>query len=398
MSTFRSLPDPNSSLYESRDFIFESALARRALESDFPQLAPFVADLLDATHRLVQSCHLPEFTDHGLPHLCSLVDRISRWELPDDAGILPNSLTPDLARTLLIATLIHDLGMLSQKPEDLSPKDLAKFDLSQWSNTAAWVRSTHVHRLPMLLRRVMCGFSDSYEDFFDRSQPNNIANAIDVAQAHQRWPWEWSGVWQKVPENRGLAAVVSVADLLDEDAARCDTETLLQHREGDELNRAHWIRHILTGNRVMVEKGTIRVELLCPPGVSSEFKPVFSALRNHFRLVSLYEDDLNHINASVTNVHLEPSTGIPQQDVASLVEWSKLDGYANKSAFALQLLRTFMNEALKDSRKYGDETAAKLQIASLEDVDLSLLKHAQGEEEPRTKEEQTFEAIVGPFS
>lgn len=395
MTDSRTLPDPNSSLYESRDFILGSPLARRALESSFPILATFISDLLDATHRLSQACHLPEFTDHGLPHLCSLVDRVSHWELSGSRTTLPESLEPDDARNLLVATLVHDLGMLSQKAIDLPPSHSSTFDPSQWSDIASWVRRTHVMRLQKLISRVMGTYSSHYAPFFLRNEKFNLCDSVDIAMAHQKWPWDWSGEWQNSATNRGIAAVVSVADLLDEDSARCDTETLLEHRGGNELNRAHWIRHVLTAERVMVNDGAIRVELRKPPNTGQCMKPVYSALRNHFRLVLLYEKDLNSINAPIVNVDLAPSTGIPRAETALLHRWNTLDGFDNESAFTFQLLRTFMPEAIRDDRRCDVRTLMHLRCASLEDVDLSILSKAQMLSEPRTEAEQTFEAILG---
>lgn len=204
-----------------------------------------------------------------------------------------------------------------------------------------------------------------------------------------------AGSWQEAQTNRALAAIISVADLLDEDSARCDTETLLEHRGGNEINRAHWIRHVLTENRVMIEKGTIKIQLCRPSNTGPILKPVYSALRNHFRLVSLYEKELNNIGAPITNVQLDPSTGIPTKEADLLKNWNQFDGFENESAFLFQLLRTFMSEALKDENKCSENTIQQLGIASLEDVDLSDFRKAESLSEPRTATEQTFEAITG---
>lgn len=119
----RALPDPNLPVRESCDFIFESALCHRALSDPHPKnLANFLRCLIGEIYKLCLSCHLPEFTDHGLNHLCSLVDRISRWTSPDNGDNLvvnQDGFTPENASILLIATLIHDIGMLSQRPEDM---------------------------------------------------------------------------------------------------------------------------------------------------------------------------------------------------------------------------------------------------------------------------------------
>lgn len=397
MTTYRPLPDPNGSLYESRDFILGSRLARRAFAGSGEHFTNFICDLLDATHRLSQSCNLPEFTDHGLPHLCSLIDRVSQWQSagsPSERYIVDN-LSADHARLLLVAVLIHDLGMLSQKPEDLPDGHSTALDPSQWSDTASWVRRTHVVRLPKLLSRVMKTYHTAYSQMLSNSASGTLKPAVEIAMAHQRWPWEWEGDWAAQLEHRGLAAIVSVADLLDEDSARCDTETLLEHRGGDELNRAHWIRHVLTTNRVQVLNGEISIYMCRPPKTGRAFKPVFSALRNHFRLVLLYEEDLRHVDAAITTVHLVPSTGIPTMEGHGLEGWRHLEGYANEHGFAFQLLRTFMPESLKDNRKLNPTTLEKLRPASLEDVDISILEKAEMRSEPRTSIEQTFEALVG---
>lgn len=398
MPSTRALPDPNSTLHESRDFIFDSSLARCAFESAVPGFTNFLSDLLDATHRLVQSCHLPEFTDHGLPHLCSLLDRISSWELPPQSSgaksTLPQILQPGNARKLLVATLVHDLGMLSQNPADLPSGHSTALDPSQWSSLSSWVRRTHVERLPRLLERVLLSYSSEYSSYFLPDSPNSVFAAIEIAKAHQSWPWEWTGSWAQNVADRGLAAIVAVADLLDEDSARCDTETLLQHRGGDELNRAHWIRHLLTTNRIRVIQGTIRIQMVRPPHTTQLLRPVYSALRNHFRLVMLYEKDLAAFGCAITNVHLDPSTGVPPDELTSLKEWLTLDGFNNEQAFAFQMLRTFMPEALKSKRRCSEETLLRLQSAALEDVDVSSFEHAEMLAEPRTTIEQTFAAIV----
>src|SRR5206468_905627 len=132
----RPLPDPEISLRDARDFIISSSLARRAMAGGPADMPLFLHDLLEIVHRLVQSCHLPEFTDHGLPHLCSLVDRVSRWETPSVGAASPESLCarlqPREAAILLIALLIHDLGMLSQNPIDLPDDATALQSKSQW--------------------------------------------------------------------------------------------------------------------------------------------------------------------------------------------------------------------------------------------------------------------------
>ncbi len=393
-TTSRPLPDPEISLRDARDFIVGSLLGRRTIGGCSEASLPlFVHDLLDALYRLVQSCHLPEFTDHGLPHLCSVVDRISRWELPPSVNVgsplLCNNLDPGEAGVLLIAALVHDIGMLSQNPVDLPEDALQVKSKALWPDVATWVRQTHVDRLDKLVRRILR--DPEHRKFLETTL---FERAIDVAKAHQRWPWEWSDDWS-FARDRGLAAVLAVADLLDEDSGRCDTLTLLGHREGNLSNRAHWLRHALTANRVLVTRGRICVKMIKPPETGDTLKPVYSALRNHFRLVNLYNADLQHVGASITNIDLEPSAGVPDRIADSLAGWDRLHGFATEQAFCYHILRTFMTLALKDGRRIDARTLNELQVAALEDVDTRILDACEGIAEPRSEFERAFAAISG---
>lgn len=355
----------------------------------------FIHDLMDALYRLVQSCHLPEFTDHGLPHLCSVVDRISRWELPSSANVgsalLCNNLNPDEAGVLLVAALIHDIGMLSQNPKDLPDDTSPLKNKALWPDIAAWVRQTHVDRLEKLVRRVL-----SHPEHSRFLETTLFERAIAIAKAHQCWPWAWSGDWSANPRDRGLAAVVAVADLLDEDSGRCDTLTLLDHREGNLANRAHWLRHALTANRILVTRGRVRVEMVKPPGTGDTLRPVYSALRNLFRLVKLYNADLQHLGASIADIDPDPSSDVPDQIAESLAGWDRLHGFATEHAFCYHVLRTFLPEALRDSRRISDSwTRAELRDAELEDVDTSILDSCDVTAEPRSEFERAFAAISG---
>jgi hypothetical protein len=149
----RTLPDPDLSLRDASDFIFGSALARKALSDPHPRdLAVFLRDLIQTIYRLTQSCHLPEFTDHGLGHLCSLVDRLSQWTSADASPVLiVDQLSPEEASILLIGTLLHDIGMLSQRPEDLPGTHASK----PIQDIPTWVRRTHVGRMERLARHLI---------------------------------------------------------------------------------------------------------------------------------------------------------------------------------------------------------------------------------------------------
>jgi hypothetical protein len=385
-----SLPDPHITLRDARDFVFSSALGRRALQvTVWPQWPLVLHDLLEVVHHLVLSCHMPEFTDHGLPHLCSLVDRLSLWEAPD-GSLVVQQLTPQEGGILLLSTLLHDLGMLSQQQMDLPDNPPLWAARDQAADLADWVRRTHVLRLPRLASRVLqdVGHAPFVQD-------PAFSLALDVAAAHQQWPWEWAGPWQANGRQRGLAALVAVTDLLDEDAARCDTTTLLRHREGNALNRAHWLRHGLTSNRVLVKKGSISVQMHRPPNTGLRLGPVFGGLRNHFRLVSLYNDDLRTVNAEIRNIHFSPCTGLPVAENSVLLNWQQLPGYANEQSLCHHLLRSFMALSLKDPQRVPPADLERIRSAALEDVDLALLQLAAQAHEPGTEIEQAFLAIAG---
>lgn len=382
------LPDPELTLRDARDFIFGSHLGRKAHGTAWSGFHLALRDLHEGIYRLVQSCHMPEFTDHGLPHICSLVDRISRWQCTDGSD-LPDKLDADQAAVLLVAILAHDLGMLSQKAEDLPPDAPPSDNKARWNDIPAWVRQTHVRRLPRLFRRVM---QEAGHSAFLNDTRGTLA--VNVATAHEQWPWQWTGSWQNTPPNRALAAVIAVANLLDEDAARCDTMTLIRHREGTQLNMAHWLRHSLTQGRILVENGRIAVQMVRPANCTTPLGPVFGALRNHFRLVMLYAPDLLSIGAQITNLSLSPCTGIPDREAIHLGEWHTLPGFANENAMCYHLLSTFWAEVLKDERRLSHESLLRLKPAALEDVDISLLTNVQGASEPRSNDEHAFLALV----
>src|ERR1041384_5420735 len=105
----RPFPRPDAMLPEYTDFILSSHLARRALVIPSPPvLANLLRDLIEHIFRLEQSCHLPEFTDHGLSHLCSLVHRISAWTTNPANELLVQRITTEEASVLLLATLFHE--------------------------------------------------------------------------------------------------------------------------------------------------------------------------------------------------------------------------------------------------------------------------------------------------
>jgi len=388
----RPLPDPNLSLRDASDFIFESELCRRALVNPDPRsLAVFLRDLLAEIHRLTLSCHLPEFTDHGLQHLCSLVDRLSRWSPPtDEAGSSTTiaGLTATECATLLLATLFHDLGMLSQRPEDL-PEPPSELEAKPHRDVPTWVRDTHIQRMEKLVRRLFA--NSPMADVLDTPV---CGRAFVVARAHGKWPWDW-GSFGFSPRDGGLAAMLAVADLLDEDSNRCDTSTLLNHRYGTHLNYAHWIRHSLTANRVLVEHGIIYASLQRPPGTDAQFRVVFQALRNHYKLCLLYLKELRQVGAGILDIKFSSPDACPLEEAVELQHWTQIPGFETQSALVFHLLTSFMADALLDQRRLGPVEVERLRANGVTEVDLKEYYRIRGEVELHPSDEQVFLALMG---
>ena len=388
----RSLPDSDLSLRDFGDFIFESALSRKALLMPSPaSLAVLIRDVITSIHRLTVSCHLPEFTDHGLQHLCSLVDRISRWSSGGNqqSRLIVDGLECSESAVLLLAILFHDIGMLSQRPEDL-PQTQSQWDSIGLRDVPNWVRSTHIRRMQPLVSRLFEGNPLRY--LFDEDV---LVRAFVVAQAHGTWPWEWSpAAFQG--RDAGLAALLAVADLLDEDSNRCDTETLLRHRFGNHLSRAHWIRHGLTHGRVLVDAGIVHVEFRRPPDSDAQLEPVYRALRNHYRLALLYLCELGQVNAGILNIAFSPASGCPSSESENLGDWIRLEGFGTQSALAFHLLSSFMPEALMDSRRVNQTVRNRLHSLGLEAIDLQEFHRLRGVVELHSYDERAFQALLGP--
>jgi hypothetical protein len=193
-----------------------------------------------------------------------------------------------------------------------------------------------------------------------------------------------------------LAAIVAVADLLDEDANRCDTKTLVQHRHGSLLNVAHWLRHSLSANRVLVEAGVIRVRHARPPGTASQLAPVFAALRNHYRLTLLYNESLERVGAGLlAPIQFDPPSGVPTVEASGLEDWHMVDGFNTQSALVFHLLSSFMSQALLDNHRLDDDVINRLRSQGLEPVDLVSFQAIRGNRERRSPDELAFRALIG---
>lgn len=386
----RLLPDPDLSFRDAVDYIFDGPLCRCALQNPHPpDLALFVREAAQFIHRLTVSCHLPEFTDHGLSHLCSLLERIGNWTVNTPSGDtvpIVEQLSIEESALLLIAVLFHDIGMLSQRPDDLA-ETTGVLEGKSMNDVPNWVRMTHIARINGVVQLGLSTRSGTHpSDVF-------IQRAIRIAQAHGSWPWE-ENFLELTTRDAALAAILSVADLLDEDANRCDTLTLLNHRQGTQLNRAHWIRHGLTQGRVRISSNRIIVKLVTLPDAESiTMAPVFAALRNHYRLALLYKEKLAPVMAGGLSVEFSPFTGVPSEINDDLTAWNSIPSFSTAQALGFQLLNTFMPIALCDS-----QTATSLQIShgneiSLEPVDLEYFHRLRGNTELRSPFEQVARAL-----
>ncbi len=385
----RPLPDPELSFRDGMDYILDCGLCRRALADPHPKdLALFVRDVAKLVHRLTVSCHLPEFTDHGLGHLCSLLERISTWTSDDPPGnpqLLIDRFTSEECATLLIAVLLHDIGMLSQRPDDM-PQPAPTWALKAMNDVPNWVRATHILRMSGVARRGLG------QRVGTRPDDAAIQRALAVAGAHGSWPWEKE--FTVLPTRDGaLAAVLAVADLLDEDSNRCDITTLLNHRQGSQLNRAHWIRHGLTSGRVNVVSDEIVIALASVPDVEvAAMAPVFSALRNHFRLALLYSPALTSIKAHNLKPRFNVSKGVPNLTNPDLINWNLVPSFGTATALRFQLLNTFFPVALLDTEKASPEEMIQA-TSILEPVDLTEFLAVRGNLEPRSPYEQVARAL-----
>jgi len=279
--------------------------------------------------------------------------------------------------------------MLSQRSEDLpDPQD--PLWARGYREIPNWVRRTHIERIDGLARRL---FEANYQSFFEHG--SLMSRALPVAKAHGFWPWD--SQFSSLPGgDSGLAALVAVADLLDEDSNRCDTKTLIDHRQGTMLNVAHWMRHSLTANRVFVDGGVIRVQLARPPGTVAQLDSVYAALRNHYRLALIYCEALEQVGAGLlTPIEFDPPNGTPPLEAQSLEGWHKIQGLATQPALVFHLLTSFMPEALLDNQRVSTTVNGKLLNRGLEVVDLDTFHAIRGNRERRLPEELIFRAIMG---
>ena len=362
-------PDQDAPLRHAINKIQNSRLGRKALLfSDYQEFKLFLNDLMNIIHTLSLSCHLPEFTNHGLEHLISIVNRISEWSgtAKSTSQFICETLSTEDAAALLIAVLIHDIGMLSQKDEDLE-KPVADPKYSVNVGTPDWVRITHIPRMKNLVIRL---FKDR-TDYQALLLSPFMTRVFKIAKAHGSWP-EDQEFKELPPHDKGLAAVLAVSDLLDEDSSRCDTETLINHRDYTQQNLGHWIRHTLTLEKVQIHFSKVVVKLGHLPNTDSSMEPVYCALRNQYRLVQLYGDALGNIGVARISPEFHPG-GFPKEQVDQLSDWTAIPMIPDLESLIYILLLSFMPEATLDATKVPSDFIKKAKALDFELVDLTYL-------------------------
>lgn len=368
----KEIPSFNIELAQASNYILGSSLAKRAFVCPpFHNFTNIVTEIICWIDRLADNCHMPEFTNHALPHICSIVKRASEWGESD--GWLKET-TPQEAGYLLMALLIHDIGMLSQDSRDI-PENEKLQNMKGLSDISGWVRRTHVIRIEKLVKYFLADYSQE-----DSSLLNHLDVIISMAQSHAKWPWDLDFLTRKeqialvgLKEDRieALNAVIAVCDLLDEDSERCDTITLIKHRYGTIENKAHWIRHALTKHVEGVKNHRIVVQFRKLPSESPHLDILYRTLRNHYRLVKLYQEKLAAIHAEILYLDFEPGDGIPEDEdeiSKELVCYRDIPEF--KYDMIPHLIATFMKEARNQDN--GDkQIRKKLDELGLETMDIS---------------------------
>lgn len=369
----KDIPDFDIERSQAVDYIMESPLAKKAFSKPpFPQFTNVLRILVQSVDRLADNCHMPEFTNHALPHICSIVRRASIWAAEDH---WIGKIECNEAGYLLLALIVHDIGMLSQDASDL-PNENKSRHMKGFADISNWVRRTHVLRIHGLVLRLL-----QEEIKEDPDLEEHLQVVISMAESHQKWPWESEfvsnqSVLEKFRLNEGrmaaLNAVIAVCDLLDEDANRCDTLTLIKYRHGTTENMAHWIRHALTAEVDGVRNHTVKVTFRNLLPERKKHEKIYRALRNHYRLVQLYNEQLALLDAEINHMVFFPSDGIPdyEDEVARELSsiWVKFPEF--KDCIVEQLLSTFMPEALGVANGNAD-MRRRLNGIGLERMDLS---------------------------
>jgi hypothetical protein len=358
--------------------ILSTKFARKAIETTLicqenkPCAANVFRCLLEEIDRMAKSCQLTEFTDHGLPHLLSLVKRIDTWTIKDGSYLI-TTISNDETCLLFFAVIIHDIGMLSQNESDLNHGDRVVY-ARQFSDLSAWVRRTHTLRIEGITRRIL--ENEKYKDFCATSY---FKITCELARSHNYWPDSKEFIVLSSLNDKyrlkSLAGILAVADLLDEDSNRCDSMTLFANKIGTLLNRAHWLRHILTSNCLKIEKGIIKVHFQEPNNLKGKIKGAFIGLENHLNQCKRYNRVLSKLDAKVSFKFFKPVSCNSLPD--NVDELSMLCCQPN-----VHLLRTFENETLPAATNAKPEgTRVNIKGIKMQTVDRRIFDTATGKNE-----------------
>ena len=76
----KEIPGFDVELAQSMNYILGSPLAKKAFVCPpFYNFTNILTEIIQGIDRLADNCHMPEFTNHALPHICSIVKRASEW-------------------------------------------------------------------------------------------------------------------------------------------------------------------------------------------------------------------------------------------------------------------------------------------------------------------------------
>lgn len=84
---------------------------------------------------------------------------------------------------LLLALIIHDIGMLSQDVKHIPDNKKAQY-MKGLSDTSNWVRRTHVIRIDGLVKYLL---KDYLETDTEKKLESHLNVSIAMAQSHQKW-------------------------------------------------------------------------------------------------------------------------------------------------------------------------------------------------------------------
>lgn len=342
----KEIPEFNVEVSQAINYIYESDLAILAFSKPpFINFVNIVRITIETIERLSENCNMPEFTNHGLKHVCSLIKRTSEWAIAD--GWI-NNINSNEAGYLLMSLLVHDLGMLSQEPSDLPEYVALEYKRGTY-DLATWVRKTHVLRLENLLHRIFIDFEKDNEEL-----NKHIDLIARMAASHNYWPWEKQYEISDELTNfigipnekiRALNAVIAVADLLDEDSERCDSETLIKHKKGNNINIAHWYRHALTKKVCPIKDHIVEINLRSLEGMDNTFEDVFKVIRNQFKVILIYNDYLDKIDATIKKIKFSSEEGMPEIDKETIGLDVWRDRVELKYSMKELLMSTFIPEA-----------------------------------------------------